>query len=289
MIGHPAFYFIKYLLLTLDDPSRDTLNDTLDLYGLAPIRSEQYERAKSLLGEPPASFRPLDSTHRPSVSWLKEQRIYSLIHRDVISTAVLDYVVRQSRVRVIVERMLLGRVPADEIQGRLRSLGIRKVTAEVVTEFRHYFWDVDSMSVGDWAHYFEFEPGKGRTSRLSDDYMFALNGGRELALYREGIAVELDTQEVIQEIFNELAMTFREVKSLPLSGAKVDMLSTLTRNILKVDERFRHSDIALADVLEKFEKFRVTHEEDTVPALSALAPTGTSSDRSSVKDRAKLK
>jgi hypothetical protein len=159
-----------------------------------------------------------------------------------------------------------------------------------VSEFRHYFWNTEVMGLDDWAKYLQLDSNKakgtGRTSASQTAYQAALSCGADVALYRTGIRKELDIKKVLDDLMAELYHTFLEIKSLPLSQPKVEMLSSISRAILNVDERVQQGDSALQEVLKKFEKFRVITESSATPSLMDLAPTGSISGRSRVEIQA---
>jgi hypothetical protein len=282
VFAHPAIYYIRYLLLVLPDPSRDEVNRQLALYGLGELKKEQFEQIAADLPDPPAGFRMHDRRHSPSVKWLKAVKIYSMVHRDQVVEAVFSKVLPNRKLRETLERLILGNVTPQEASYRLRELGF-KVADTVIAEFAHYFWNANALGVSDWADYFSKDASRGRTGYVSDGYLSALHGGPELALYRSGIQVEVDSKALLEEIQRELAFTFMEVRQLPLSQKKVEMMGTIVRNVVKVDERLSASDAALADVLKRFEKFVVVDDTSEVPSIVDLAASGTVSDTSRIE------
>jgi hypothetical protein len=158
-----------------------------------------------------------------------------------------------------------------------------KIGDLAVSEYRHYFWNTTLMGVSDWAEYFETDSKSSGTKRTLAEqhiYLAALHGGADVALYKSGIRKELDGKKILVEVQQELYNTFLEVRSLPLSESKVEMLSTITRGLARIDERIQAGDTALQDVLKKFEKFKVLTDSSTPPSLMDLAPTGTISKKS---------
>lgn len=275
---HPAKFYVRYLLLVLEDPSREVINDQLSLYGIADLQTSQYEAIAKGMAPTPPDFKPHDKKHRVSAGWLKAMRIYGVVHQDEVTRQAFK-LLRDRKLREIVERLLLGGVTPMEAAFRLRDLKYR-VPDSVIAEFSHYFWNTQVMGMADWVDYFSRDSARGRTGNVQENYIAALHGGPELAMYRAGISVEINHKAMLEEVRDELVFTFREVKGLPLTSKKVEMLGTLARNIIKVDERLAASDAALQDVLKRFEKFRVIDDDEQVPSLLDLAPSGTVSDTS---------
>lgn len=280
---HPSHYFIKYLLVAQDDLALVSLNSTLALHGMAPITPEYLQLVQAELGELPENFSPWNRLDRPTNKWLRQQKIFSLIHPDLPLTEMRDHILNNPRMRRDVESLILGNVGIREASFRLQKLG-KPVSELAIAEYRHYFWNTEVMGIEDWAAYFVLdsntEYGTGRTTVNQDQYNAALHAGPEVALYRIGVRKELDSQKILHSVQRELYHTFLETRALPLSSRKVEMLSSLARGLARVDERIQAGDQALTDVLKRFEKFRVLSDTRKPPTLSDLAPTGSVSNKS---------
>jgi len=281
MHAHPSHYFIKYMLVSQDDIALDSVNSTLALHGMAPVEPLHLVEIRTEMGEPPEDFRPWDRSHKPTNRWLRKQKTHSLFHPDEATFEMREGILKNPTLRRKVEGLLLGNVSYREIAYRLQKDGL-PVTDLAVAEYRHYFWNTEVMGLSDWAAYFELdkgEEGTGRTAATASVYNSALLAGPGLALYRMGVKKALDRQVVMLEIHEELYYTFMEIKSLPLSPQKVEMMGTTVRAIVRVDDQLRSSESALHDVLKKFERFKVLQDQATVPKLIDLAPTGSVSQK----------
>ncbi len=272
---HPAHYYARYLVLVLEDP-RAEMNAALAAHGVAEMEKVQVAKAIDDMRDTPPDFRPWDKNHAASSRWLRAKKVYSLLHQDQ-STAEMMQIVDHRRVREAVERLLIGNVGHQEASYRLRDVGYA-VPETAIADFQHYFWNTHVMGAADWANYFR-EDNRGRTRDISAQYDAARISGPKFALYRTGIKVEVDRRKVLEEMHDELYFTFQEVRALPTSEKKVEMLSTIARGITRIDERLEAGDTALADVLRKFEKFRVVPAGADVPSMTELAPTGSLSDK----------
>ena len=275
---YPARYFVRFLWLSLVEPSLEEMNKVLGRFGLAAMVEDQYTAILDEIPATPDNFQPVNPRHRSTASWLKKVGIRSLVREDGVVQEMKVRILGHAPTREKVEHLLIGNVSPHEISYRLQKLRTR-VTDGAVAEFRHYFWDTRAMGVADWAAYFS-QDRSGRTHVLQDPYMAALQAGPSLALYRVGVETSLNTKTIMEGVMRELWHTFQETCSLPLSQRKVEMLGTLSRNIARADERLKASDTALQDILKQFEKFKVLTDSEIVPSLADLAPTGTVSDRS---------
>lgn len=277
-MAHPSEFFIKYLLILGDDLSLESINTNLELYGISTVTENEITLYKEDLKDVPKDFRPWESSHRPSVSWLKKKRLYSMVHPDKGMLEMRDSILSNPRLRENVERMILGNVSFVESSNRLAKLGTM-VSDVAISEYKHYFWNTEVMGISDWAYYLERDSTR-RTSASKSPYSLALLAGPEVAMYRVGVQKQLDSKKIMMEVQSELYHSFLETKTLPLSSKKVEMLTGLARGLARIDERVQAGDTALQETLKKFEKFKVLHGKEQPPSLLDLAPTGSVSDRS---------
>lgn len=277
---HPAWRFILYLLVALEDPTLATVNSTLALHGLAACTETCLRRAFAEVNPIPAEFFPTSRTHVGTRNYLRRLRIQSLFTPEGHTEEMRDRLLADPRLRARVETLLLGRVPTQQIARRLTKEG-DQISHEAVEEFRHFFWNTQEMSLEDWAEYFSRDSG-GRTGLGNQRGTFtaALFCGPEVALHKAGLSRTVDVQASLERMASELDTTFREIQQLPLSPQKVEMLTTTVRTMLRVDERRQESDAALQDVLRRFERFRLRQDTAKLPTLGTLAPTGSIGDYS---------
>jgi len=276
--SHPAHFFIKYLLIAPQkDVSNEAVNAMLAVHGMGAAKESVIDRLRADT-QIPDDFRPWDKAHRQTTAWLRKEQMFSLFHPDDAVLNMRKNILEMPRWRADVESLILGSVPPLEASYRLRKLN-KPISEQAFCEYKHYFWNSEVMSLSDWASYFGDDTSE-RTRATSTALNAALTGGAELALYRIGVQKELDSKSIMFEVQRELYFTFKEVKTLPLSPKKVEMLSTLARGIARIDERLQAGDAALHEVLKKFEKFKVITAGKAVPALIDLVPTGSVSKRS---------
>lgn len=282
MPHHPAEKFVAFLCVTLEDAQERTINSTLRLHGIAPIDRADLARVRQGC-QVPEGFKAWDPNDAPSKRWLRSVGIYSLVHPDETTRQMKEDILQVPAVREKVDTLLMGRVSPQEASYRLQKLSV-SVSPGAIEEYRHYFWDTESMGLSDWISYFQTDAdpddGSGRTVGRKSPLKSALLGGPDVAKYKAGIAQELDNKKILAELQQELYFTFREIKTLPVSEKKVVMLSAITRSLARLDERISSSDQALQDTLKRFEKFKVITDTSKPPALSQLAPTGSVSSRS---------
>jgi len=277
-MAHPAEFFVKYLLVIGSALSLDDVNLNLDIYGISEMSESDYNHCRAVLTSVRDDFRFWDAKHRPTVTWLRKNKIYSLVFPDKFVEEMHEKILKSPPVREKVETLSMSGVPYHEISRQLKGIGI-DISDMAVSEFAHYYWNSNLMGVGGWANYLRKDTSD-RTSPLQGAYQLAVRAGPEAAAYRAGVRKELDGKKIMMEVRSELYHTFLETRTLPLSDKKVEMLGNLARGLARIDERVQAGDTALQETLKKFEKFKVLHGAKRVPSLLELSPTGSVSNRS---------
>lgn len=275
---HPAWYFIQYLLLQLDDPTLESVNATLALHDLGPCTATCLARAFQQVNPIPAEFAPASRTHAATRTYLRRLRVASLFHPEAATEEMRDRILGNGSLRRRIETLLLGRLSAVQVARKL-SQADAKISPDAVDEFRHYFWNTEEMTLSGWTDYLAGETG--RLPRVTGAaFTAALFCGPEVAMHRAGLSRNIDTQSTLEMMARELDATFREIQVMPLSPQKVEMMTATIRTMLRVDERRQESDSALQDVLHRFERFRMKTDQKRLPTLGTLAPAGSIGDYS---------
>ena len=195
---HPAEFFIKYLLVADDGISSEAINSTLELHGVSAIGADELAVLVEDMRKRPTEFRPWERSHRPTSTWLRRKRIFSLVHPDVSTTEMKETILSSPRTRERVDRLLLGNVSHIEASHRLAKLGV-KVSDAAISEYGHYFWNTSVMGVSDWARYLERDTSQ-RTTAIRSAYSLAMLAGPEAAMYQVGVKKQIDGKKIMEEV-----------------------------------------------------------------------------------------
>lgn len=274
---HPAYFFIKYLLVALPDSSEDIINDNLRLNGMASVDPYVLEMAREEVKAVPETFEPWHKKHKETNKWLHKQKIDTIVYQDDYIRKIDELIIARPRDREVLERLILAGLGPKEICFRLSKLSIY-IPDLTISAYRHYFWNTDIMSMSQWASYFQSDDSD-RISVTKNLYSISLNAGPEAALIRLGLKSQLDSKKIMQNVQSELYASFLETKTLPLSPTKVSMLTDLARGLAKIDERVQAGDSALLDTLKKFEKFKILTPQDNMKKIGDLAKRGTTTHK----------
>ena len=199
---HPAFFFIKYLIIALPDSSEEIINDNLHLNGMASASIEVIEKARADVETQPADFSPWDKSHKPTKKWLVKQQVDSIVMQDTYIRYIDSHIVSKPRDREILERLLLAGLGPKEVCFRLSTMDIQ-IPDTTIAAYRHYFWNTDIMSMSQWAEYFKNDDSD-RINVTKNLYSVALHAGPEAALLRLGLKKQLDSKKIMVDVQKEL-------------------------------------------------------------------------------------
>ena len=132
-MAHPAEFFVKYLLVVGSALNHDEVNTNLEIHGLSEISEVDLERCKLDIEKLPADFRPWDSKHRPTVSWLRKKKLYSLVFPDKHTEQMREKILLSPVNRERVETFILGGVPFFDISNQIgaRHCGVQALLLEL--------------------------------------------------------------------------------------------------------------------------------------------------------------
>lgn len=261
MKRHPSERFIKSLLTR--GLNTDKIMKALAEYGLPPLPEEHaddyLDQLEQELGKLPA---PL---HDPaSHEYLREHQIYFLIHPDSVvagCTRLLD----NHAVKRDVYVSLIGRVTSEDLAAHLALTYDVDVSTETVRAFQHYYFDVDRMSVDDWALIMDSLPGSDESY-----YESALNGGATVAAYRLGRELNISIRDAVKEAVTGLYVSLHEIRHWPASPSKVKVLSDTVGALAKAHNVISTADAELASVAHELRQFKLARSDNKPASLNAL-------------------
>jgi hypothetical protein len=257
---HPSEYFIKYLLADqgAGQPAAWFTRQLREI-GLPPITQEQLDTIRAAMNIPPI-FQPRNPVHQDSISFLRHEKIHGLFYPDR-NTQLAQDILNNRIIRDKLEALLLGR-HSDLAAAKLTEKATEeKISAKVVSLYRHYFFNVDLLSSEELASCL-YQHTTDWNMKSS-----ALFGGPDVAAFRVGIRRRLDSREILLTTQSILFHKLLEADRMRLDLNNAQILALLTRGIVDVDNRLSQGDVAIKEVLEKFKEFRITHakEEKVTP------------------------
>ena len=139
------------------------------------------------------------------------------------------------------------------------------ISTETVKAFKHYYFDVDRMSIDDWSPLLESMPGSDPSY-----YASALDGGATVAAYRLGRELNVSIRDAVKEAVTGLYVSLHEIRHWSASPSKVKVLSDTVSALSKAHNVISTADAELASVAHELRQFKLARNNTKPAALNAL-------------------
>lgn len=163
----------------------------------------------------------LDVKRREVQSWLKSEKIHDAFANRPDAVAAKGYL-RNVRLRPTLEMLVISGLSTGDVISSLNLLGEDRVSPDGVETFRHYFWNRDIMSRDDWKQFLTRTADQGwMLDRYPNgrDLMHAYLGDPQVALWKVGVAPQIDEKMMIATILGDAYMRWLELKAEPNTGS----------------------------------------------------------------------
>ena len=278
---HPAETFIKYLLIKDQTVTDAEVLKTLQDWGFLSPQDTYLGFMRQKVANVPNNFDPANRLSRPSMGYLREHGVFELFFPSSATHEAWD-ILSDPFKRLQVEQVLLARLDRKAMAGRLNKKYNWHLTAEGLSAFNDFFWNVKSMSWDDWGRFLF-----GR-SMMYEKYLGLLQASPQLAFFHLQLEQTIESKDMIQRAQEIAYFTLEEVSQKPGTGPdKVKAIGVLGKTIVDCHEALSTSDMALKDILKNFERFRMEHPQIPPPDIKSLAPAGNFSG-SGVDEKLKL-
>ena len=279
MAKHPSEFFIKYLLIKDEKVGNATILKTLEDWGFLSPQDTYLEFLRQDI-EKPVPFDPTNKLHRPSMKYLRDQRVHELFFpTDAVEEAWA--ILSDPNKRLVVEQLLLSRLDLKSAIHRINKTRNWLLTADGVSMFQHFFWNVPLLTFDEWGRFLY-----GRTA-MYDRYMGLLTAPPQLAYHHLRLEQTLESKRMIQRTQEIAFFALEEVAQKPgVSVEKVKAIGVLGKTVIECHNALSTSDMALKDVLKQFERFRMEHPQSAPPDIKQLAPGGNFSGSGAEKNEA---
>lgn len=266
MTKHPSELFIKHLIVLGFD--NDHIKTTLKDFGLPPILDTHLsyilDVRKSLDLNKPANFSIAD-TSSDSIKYLKEHKIYHLLHPDssiLLCTQIFD----SPQARRDVYMGILGRVDETSLVAHINTKFNIDINVRTLQIIKHYYFNSDCISSEDWAELFSNMPGGTDATGFES----CLSGGASVASYRIGIEQNVTIREVVKEAVTALYVSLQEIKHWPASSSKIKVLSDTVSALAKAHIVMNTADQELAAVASELKQFKLSRNTGKPASLDSL-------------------
>lgn len=281
---HPAEYYVRYLIIRSPHMTdAQILKSIQDLGFLSPDETFFGFLRQSLAATPPpVGFDPANRMDRPSMQYLRDQKVYEFFYPTSAVQEAWDNLPNIDR-RQVVEQIIMGRLDFRVAARKVNEKYNWHLTEEGLSIHRHYFWNINLLTFDEWGRYLYDR------SQMYDQYMHVLRAPKELSYYFLRLDQLIESTDMVREAQQIAHFTLQEVKLVPgVRADKVKAISVLTKAITDCHTAMSTSDMAIAQVLKDFEKFRMHHPEQPAPDIKTLAPAGNFSNSGLAKDKDKV-
>lgn len=264
----PAEYFIKFLLSQQENDTNAILRIVED-FGLVGLTSRYIDNLRMRMEPFPYPWNP-GKKIGPTRDFLKSHGIYDLwFPNDHVKEAY--EILGNPQLRADVEQLLLSPLRIEDVVARLNKHHEIALTVTGVLTFRHYFWNRKLLPMHEWVELMEDRPYVNNhiaVMTVSPDMASALV---PWVMGYSGPPANLNTGTVSKRIRDVAFLKILEIERHPATLAHSKMMKNYSDVVKMAESEMRQSDVALKDVLQAFEKFRLRRDDSPVPSIEEVA------------------
>jgi len=265
---HPAEHYLRYLLLREPGITDAMLTKALDDWGFLQPAPTFWGFLRQKMAELPPAFDPASRTHLPSMRYLRDMKVYDLFYPTEAVQEAWDILADPNR-RLLVEQALMGRLELKTTAQKLNKKYNIFLTADGLQAFYHFFWNVKLMTFDEWGRFLY-----GRTA-MYERHMALLHGPPSLVYFHLRLDQTIESKRMIQRVQEISFHNIEEVNTKPgTMPDKVKSIALLSKVVVECHNALSTSDMALKDVLQQFERWRMEHPMGSPPSIHELAPGG---------------
>lgn len=269
----PAEYFIRFLI-SKREHDVGTLIAILEDHQMASLGRRYLEEIQEKM-EPfpdPWVISPErdPENYQITMDYLRKQNIKDLwFPTPAVHEAFR--ILGDARLREHTEQMILSAMRFEEIIAALNKYHGTALTVDGVSAFQHYFWNRRLLSMAEWVSFMDHKPGayeRITTLTASPDVQ---NMVVPWLAGMSGPPPNINTGVVARRMRDVAFMKVLEIERQPASILHSKMMKNYMDVITAAENEMRQSDVALKEVLQAFEKFRMRKDLGKIPSIEELA------------------
>lgn len=265
---HPAEHYVRYLILRDPGATDAVLQKVLDDWGFLQPSATFWGFMRGKLSERPPAFDPTNRLHQPSMKYLRDMKVYDLFYPTEAVQEAWNILMDPNQ-RFLAEQTLMSRLDLKSTAQKLNKKHGLFLTAEGLHTFGHYFWNVKLMTFDEWGRFLY-----GR-SAMYERHMALIQGPPSLAFFHLRLDQSIESKRMIQRVQEIAYHNMEEVNTKPgTTPDKVKAIALLGKTVVDCHNALSTSDMALKDVLQQFERWRMDHPMGSPPDIHQLAPGG---------------
>lgn len=268
---HPAEYYIRYLLAADwgDDESEidlDSVNFTLQDYGLPVATEEMFERLRSIFVAP-ENFHFNSPSHEETIVFMREEKIHTIWDPDEDMKRVLSEMLGDTNriLQQTVHILMMGDVPsiivAQHVSKKYRLT--ESITEDMVDLYRHYFWRVRNLNEREWEALLADDPH-------FDKYISSLYCGAQQAMFRAGFNPRYDVKQALRDTHRQVTFRIQYMGFKSDSKRNIDLLIKMSREQRSLYAILYGEGGGFAEQMREVRRFLLEHKIPDVKALDEL-------------------
>jgi hypothetical protein len=271
----PSEYFIKFLI-SKQEYDENTIVAVLEDHQLYAIGISYIRKLKAQMEPFPTPWDPTGSKGPTAAlstkEYLRKEKIYDIWY----STEPVQEAYRilgEPKIREGVEQLLLSPLKVEDVARRLSAHFGVTLTPEGLSTFAHYFWNKSLLTMEEWVDLMDGKPSayeRITTLRVSPDV------ADMVVPWLAGISgppPSINTGSVARRLRDVAFLKILEIERKPADIAHSKMMKNYSDVISSAEEQMRQSDVALKEVLNAFEKFRLKKDDKDIPSIDEVAGT----------------
>ena len=261
----PAEFFIKFLL-TKQEHDDATILRMLEEYGLVSISSNYIKGLGDKLSFPD----PWEPTSVEGKKLLKAEGVYDLWFPNGQAKEAWE-ILAKPQLRSDTEQLLLSPLRIEEVTRRLNEHHSVSLSVEGVRAYGHYFWNKSLLPMHEWVALLEERPTRATDTTLLHSPPDMASTLVPWIVGMSGPPTNINTGTVSRRVRDVAFLKVLEIERSPATLAHSKMMKNYMDVIKAAEGELRQSDVALKDVLQAFEKFRLRKDDSPIPSLESIA------------------
>ena len=272
-MAHPSDLYIKFLIAKniaiKEDISDKLINIILSTFSLPLITEERFDILFDFV-KPSETVRWHNPRHKFTEAWctqlgIQELRFPSEAMRETLK---LQY---KPLIKEVIEILLLGKVSVEDIVVRVFKRFKVSLSEEVIELYMKFFWNVDNCSTSQWYELLGSSPHR-------DQYMAALQGNKNQAVWRAGFNPQVDAQQALRDAHTMIVMRLDALRTAPDTKETADLTTKYTRELIALHTICFGEGSQMSTMIKEFKSFLVKKDATKAPDLRLISNNGSYSN-----------
>jgi hypothetical protein len=264
----PSEYFIKFLVSQREHDTNAILR-MLEDFGLFGLTARYIDTIKVRMEPFPDPWEPGQASG-PTRDYLKQHGIHDLWYPSAHVKEAYE-ILGNPQLRADVEQLILSPLRIEDVVSRINKHHNIGLTLSGVQAYGHYFWNRKLLPMHEWVELMDERPFVNNhiaVMTVSPDMAAALV---PWVMGYSGPPANLNTGTVSKRIRDVAFLKILEIERNPATLAHSKMMKNYSDVVKMAEAEMRQSDVALKDVLQAFEKFRLRKDDQVVPSSEEVA------------------